>query len=265
MSRLALLLALLWLATPAAATVYQYFDEDGTMVVYSTPEGEARRPVPEAPPQGDRKPISRRDKARHDVPELFQDVSYQYYQVAGKTYGQLIAAANVAGPVDAGTGQVYPAQTSWKMGLSYEMDYTFERGKGELHVSLRLRNIKVWADIIVLLPEPMAPSALGPADASHWEKFMGGLIEHEHDHVRLVQDPSEWEAAAERLEALAEITIPHSTGRDPELAITRAVRARTSAIGHDLAEAISQRNAEYDRLTEHGLKPEMRKVFFASP
>ena len=262
---MALLLVVLWLAAPAAATVYQYFDEDGTMVVYSTPEGEARRPAPDARPQGDRKPISRRAQVLQEAPELFRDIAYEYYQVAGNTYGQMVEATRRAGPVDTGTGEVYPAQTSWKMGLSYEMDYTYEGGKDELHVSLHLSNIKVWADIVVLLPEPMAPLALAPADASHWEKFMSGLIEHEHDHVRLVQDSFKWDAAAERLGALTEITIPHSTGSDPGLAVTRAVRARTSAIGQDLAEAISQRNEEYDRLTEHGLKPEMRKAFFDNP
>ena len=34
-------------------------------------------------------------------------------------------------------------------------------------------------------------------------------------------------------------------------------------MGHNLMKEIKMRNDEYDRVTEHGLKPEMRDVFSA--
>jgi hypothetical protein len=93
---------------------------------------------------------------------------------------------------------------------------------------------------------------------------MSRLLEHEHDHVRIVRDTFPRDEAVSKVLAIREILVRAEPGVDPDSLIRQAVETETARIGHELVRTVKAKNDEYDRLTEHGLRPEMKSVFFGS-
>ncbi|MDA8433241.1 MAG: DUF922 domain-containing protein, partial [Nitrospiraceae bacterium] len=105
-------------------------------------------------------------------------------------------------------------------------------------------------------------SVLSDHDFVIWQEFVRGLLSHEHDHVALIQDPSYRDDAVRRITAIRGLTLDYDPAAVTEDAIREAVQEKTAKIGHDLIREIKARNDEYDRVTEHGLKPGMRQAVF---
>jgi hypothetical protein len=111
----------------------------------------------------------------------------------------------------------------------------------------------------------LSPDAeLGHHDLQQWQEFMTRLLEHEHDHVRIVRESFLRDEAVRKVLAIREVLVYAEPGVDPDSQIRQAVETETAKIGHELVKTVKAKNDEYDRLTEHGLRPEMKAVFFGS-
>jgi predicted secreted Zn-dependent protease len=242
-------------ASASYGIVYQYFDEDGTLIVTDDPHGLKKHhkapPLPApAPPKG--------KKA-----QFMENIYYEYYPVSGLTYKDLVHSSNSSGPFDPEEKKNYPAQTRLHLGWSYNFNYTYqeEADGSHVYVSAFIYDIDFRPNITVVLPVPSG-SELNPFDSSLWDRYIDGLLEHEHDHVKIIKDPALWEEAKNAVSMIKELTIYRDPQYELKEQIRAAVEAETAKIGHDLLYKIKIRNNEYDRLTEHGLKKEMRGVFF---
>ncbi len=242
--------ALLSYAAPAAAVVYQYFDEEGTLIVTDNPH---------------------RTKRSHTassvlVPSVRTEsgdgITYEYYPVTGRTFSEAVAAASGLGPFDGKEGRPYAGQTRWSAGWSYAFRSSCRKEGGLLRVSLQLTDIDFKSRLTVVLPSLAGGVSLGRHDSSLWEKFMKGLREHEADHVAIIRDPAYRDEAVRRLSSLRELVVPADPSGAPDDVIRQAVEAETARIGHEILKKIKARNDEYDRITEHGIKHEMRSAFF---
>ncbi len=258
MKRILLLAVLFLCARTAEAIVYQYFDEEGTLIVTNIQPG-AKSPGPA--PRDSYEP-----KSRQKYPDVMlsfrDDVNYDFYPVTAHTFQEAVMATSMNGPFDARENKRYAAQTKWNMGWSYSMRSTYRTEPPYVRVSLNIYDFRLRSDITVLLPILTEDSSLDEHDLMLWQKFVQVLLEHEHDHVALVKDASYRQEAMRRVSSISEITLDYDPAAVMEEAIKSAVEARTAKIGHDLIREIKSRNDEYDRLTEHGLKPEMRQAFF---
>lgn len=246
-----LLVASLVFVSPVDATVYQYFDEEGTLIVTDNPYG-----IKRARPRSDFKFNNINLNYRNDV-------SYDYYPVFGKNIQEALAYTNMNGPFDSIEKKNYAAQTKWNLGWSYKIDSSYRIEGPQVYVSLNLFDIELRSDIMVLLPMLAENMALNYHEQKLWENFMQGLLEHEHDHVKITKDALYWDDALKKISAIKELTLNYDPRSNLNAVIKDAVEAETLKIGHDLIMTLKARNDEYDRLTEHGLKPEMRPVFFS--
>jgi len=245
----------------SAAEVYQYFDEEGTLIVTNIPPG-AKRPVPapvETHEQETQKPAKQYPGIKLD---FIDDVYYDFYPVAANTFQEAVMGTSMNGPFEARENKRYAAQTKWKMGWSYKLRSNYRIERPYVYVSPQIYDVQFRSDITVLLPALTEDSSLSAHDSMLWEKFVQGLLAHEHDHVALIKDASFRQEATRKMSALTEMTLDYDPAAVLEDAIRGAVEAQTAKIGHDLIREIKARNDEYDKLTEHGLKPEMRQVFF---
>jgi predicted secreted Zn-dependent protease len=251
-----------FLTGTSAAEVYQFFDDEGTLIVTNIPPG-AKRPVP-AP--GETHGQETAQKPGNQYPDIrldfSDDVYYDYYPVAAHTFQEAVMGTNMNGPFETRENKRYAAQTKWKIGWSYKLRSTYRIERPYVYVSPEIYDVRFSSDITVLLPVLTEDSSLSAHDRVLWEKFVQGLLSHEHDHVALIKDASFRQEAMRKMAALREITLGYDPAAVIEDAIRGAVEAQTAKIGHDLISEIKARNDEYDRLTEHGLKPEMRQVFF---
>lgn len=268
--RLILIMELL-LALPSVihATVFQYFDEDGTLIVTDSPDGLRRvKPkrligdkesvklpeAPKEPPKASPKTVKL---------DYNKDVQYNYYPVTGRNLQEVVASADINGPFDNKENKTYPAQTRWRLGWSYNLDYSSKREGEYIHVALNIFDINIDSDITVTLPMITEGTELNPHDLELWGKYVKGLLEHENDHVRITTDPFYWDEARKTISGIKELVLPYDGHSDMDSVIKDTVKAETGKMGHNLMKAIKMRNDEYDRVTEHGLKPEMRDIFFS--
>jgi predicted secreted Zn-dependent protease len=245
-----LLALLLCFARAAEAVIYQYFDEEGTLIVTNVPDLS-------------KKPFSQKEEIYHNVALKFRDdVSYEFYPVTGGTFQEAVMNANMTGPIETKDNRRYAAQTRWKIGWSYKLDSTYRIEDNRVRASMNLFDVEIKADIVVLLPALSGQTAFSEHDMALWEQFVQGLLDHEHDHVALIKEMFFRDEATRRIAALRELTLDYVPGMAVGEAIKKTVESRTAEIGHDLIREIRARNDEYDRLTGHGLKPEMRRIFF---
>lgn len=249
---------MLVVAAPLHAEVFQYFDDEGTLVVTDNPFG-LKRPR-SAQPLKTYKP----KKDQQISLNLLGEVDYDYYPVFGRSFGEVINSVQANGPYDTGDARRYAGQTKWTTGWSYSFDSSYTRDGGNLRAAVTIRDIRFRSDIAVLLPMLSPDSELGYHDLQQWQEFMARLLEHEHDHVRIVRDPFPRDEAVNKVLAIREILVRAEPGVDPDSLVRQAVETGTARIGHELVRMVKAKNDEYDRLTEHGLRPEMKSVFFGS-
>ena len=235
---------------PAYATVYQYFDEEGTLIVTDNPYNLKR-------------PKARPDYGYRDIKLRYRDdVAYDYYPVTGKNFQELISSTNINGPFDPVDRKKYAGQTKWNVGWSYKFNSSYTIDGPYLNVSLNIFDIEFMSDITVLIPVLQENSSLSHPDLKLWEQFSQGLLDHEHDHVRIVKDPFYKDEALMKISSIKQLKLLYEPRTDPESLIKETVEAETLRIGHDMIRMIKKQNEEYDRLTDHGLKTEMRGLFF---
>lgn len=244
-------LVILCFAATCPAEVYQYFDEEGTLVV--TNVRSRVRPGPD---------YHNRGAGRSPRLDYRNDTRYDYYLLDAATYDEAVRLTGTSGPLDQAEKRPYAAQTRWTTGWSYKIDSGYIREGDMARVSLKIFDIDFASDILVVLPALSDRSVLNYHDARLWEGYVGRLLEHEHDHVRIIQDPVYKKEALRRFSGISELTVPYSPESDMDALIRSAVEAETFRIGHELILAIKKRNDEYDRLTGHGLRHELRTVFF---
>jgi hypothetical protein len=114
LKRLLLVAVVVLTTSPAYATVYQYFDEEGTLIVTDNPYG-SRKPKSQQPVQ-----------TNEDIKLPYRnDVSYEFYPVYGKNMEELVSSTNINGPFDSGEGKKFAGQTKWKTGWSYKFSSSY--------------------------------------------------------------------------------------------------------------------------------------------
>ena len=237
---------------PAYAEVFQYFDQDGTLIITDRLHRQ-KKPGHASLPKIQKIPRI----------EYKEDVSYDYYSVSGSTLREVMLSADINGPHDERENRTYPGQTKWNIGWSYKFAYSYTKEDPVIHVLVDISDFDFLSDITVVLPSLSGRTALSPHELMLWESFMQGLISHEHDHVAIIKDPLYHDRALGEISRLKELYLEFDPYSDIDEMIKKTIENETGKIGHDLMKIIKDRNDEYDRLTEHGLKPDMRDIFFS--
>jgi len=241
-------------AAPASATVYQYFDEEGTLIVTDNLFG-TKKSVPLTPS----------DNTYRDIKLSYRDdVSYDFYPVTGKDFPELISSTNLNGPLDPVDRKKYAGQTKWKTGWSYTFNSSYTIDDTYLYADVDILDIEFMSGISVLLPVLQERTSLSNHDLILWDHFVQKLLEHEHDHVKIVKDPVYKDEAAKKISAIKQLRLAYTPGDNLDTLIKGAVESETLRIGHDLIMKIKKQNEEYDRITDHGLQAEMSAAFFGN-
>ncbi|MBI5073871.1 MAG: DUF922 domain-containing protein [Nitrospirae bacterium] len=244
----------LMIVQSAHAEVFRYFDEEGTLIVTDDPFGTKKRERPEY-----RKKQTGNNRVHLNFRE---DVSYEFYEVSGKTFHDAVAAVDRLGPFDLREGRRYAGQTRWNFGLSYAIDFSYRIEGGLIVASVQISNIDFRSDITVTLPVLSDSSRFESPDIRAWEEFLQKLAEHEDDHVRIIQEPRFRQEVISGIYGVRELTLPHQTDENAGAMVKSAIESKIGALAHETIRKIKQKNDEYDSFTDHGRKPELRTVFF---
>lgn len=238
----------------AHAEVFRYFDEEGTLIVTDDPYGKKKRERPEY-----HKKQTRSNKVQ---PNFREDVFYEFYEVSGKTVHDAVAAADRLGPLDKHEGRHYAGQTRWNFGLSYTLDFSYSNEDDLIAASVQISDIDFRSDITVILPELSDDTRFESSDINAWGLFLQMLSEHEHDHVRIIREPRFRQELISAISGIRELTMPNQGDENAGSMVKSAIESKIGALVHETIRKIKQKNDEYDRLTDHGRKPELRSLFF---
>ena len=245
----------------AFAEVFQYFDEDGTLIITDNPFG-TKKKKPHTHIDISNKIIPPEITAQELKSSLIEDVLYDYYPVNAKNYHDAINSTSLNGPYDEKENKNYAGQTTWNLGLSYKYNYSYKIAGQEVNILTNIYDIDFKSYISVLLPALSENSTLSAQDMELWNSFLKGLLDHENDHVRIVSEPSFRDEALQKISSLKEFTFKYDPSSNLDELIRNTVESETGKIGCNMSKKIKKLNDEYDRLTDHGLKPEMKDVFF---
>ncbi len=239
---------------PADAEVFRYFDEEGTLIVTDDPFGTKKRERPQY--------HQKQDTKREVRLNFREDVDYEFYEVSGNSVHDAMAATDRLGPMDARENRHYAGQTRWNFGLSYNMDFSYRRADGLIVASVQISDIDFRSDITVILPSLAENSRFAAPEFRVWEEFLQHLAAHEHDHVRIIREPRFRQEIIDGISGIRELTLPDLPGENAESAVKNAIESEIGAAAHAVMRKIKQKNDEYDTLTDHGRKPELRNAFF---
>ncbi|MFH1149194.1 MAG: DUF922 domain-containing protein [Actinomycetota bacterium] len=162
--------------------------------------------------------------AVEDRPGLSTSVSFEYYDVTGRTSTDLITAMETEGP------EGYWAYTHWYVDYEYAGEKTA--------AGYRTGPVAVAADVTIILPRWNPPPGASPELVSRWERMVRAVRTHEEGHRDI--GFSTGQRLLDALEAL-----PAYSSRE----------ALDLAVGDTAASIISDgqaRDASYDAETDHG-------------
>jgi len=238
----------------AQAEIFRYFDEEGTLIVTDAPFGTKKRDRPQY-----HKKQTWNNKANLNFRE---DIAYDFYEVSGKNIHDALAATGRIGPFDSREGRHYAGQTRWNFGLSYNLDFSYQFDGDSIFISVQVRDVGFTSDITVTLPVLADDNQFEYHDFRSWEDFVQQLTEHEHDHVRIIQEPRFRQEVIAGISGIRELTLTGRTDENAEAMVKDAIESKIGAVAHQTMRKIKQKNDEYDKLTDHGRKPELRNTFF---
>lgn len=246
------LLFLISLAGSASPGISQYFDSDGNPA-----PSELRKSTDDLLPGA----------SRYSAPEgveLRKDIKYEYYPVFGKTFSELVRSSEENGPFNIKKNRRFPSKYEWSPGWSYQFDYTYalDEETGTVHVALEIADIDIKYNITITLPILIDDTSLNPIEKNMWKIYFLRLLEHEHDHVKIIQDNESKNKVLNSIREINYLIFDQKKGLDIEKTVSIFLKDETSKIGRDWIKQIKDRNDAYDRLTEYGSRHEQKESFF---
>lgn len=163
--------------------------------------------------------------------EVRKTTSVEYYRVLGRTAADIINSMKRLSPVKL-KGKTFHAHT--RSNIRYKVSWT-KRGD-------RCSISKATVNIHITYKYPRL--AQTPADRKTrmwWQKFIGGLKEHELIHGRIALEGAH--RVDKALNSLKSIRCDN-------------IKNRIKAKADSILQEVRREQVEYDRVTEHGLKQE---------
>lgn len=205
--------------------------------------------------------------ARYSIPdgiELQKDVSYEFYPVFGKTFSEIVKSSEENGPFNKKEKRRYLSKNDWSIGWAYQFAFSYEIDEEDrtVHVSLEISDIDIRDYITITLPTLTDDTALNPVEKNMWKNYLLRLLEHEHDHVRIIRDSDSRNGVLNSLKEINYLIFDYDEGIDIEKTVERFLTEETERIGREWVKKIKARDDEYSKITENGRKHENGGAFF---
>lgn len=204
--------------------------------------------------------------SRYSIPEgveLMKDIRYEYYPVFGKTFANIVKSAEENGPFDRNKKRRFPSTYEWNLSLSYQIEYEheLEEETQKVHAAIEVYDVKITNAITITLPTLIDDTALNPIEKNLWKNYFSRILEHEHDHVRIIRDDNSKNAFLDSLSELY-LIFDSAGGIDIDRKVSLYVREETAKLAREWIKKLKERLEDYDRITGHGAKQEQRGTFF---
>lgn len=158
-------------------------------------------------------------------------IQYDYYSILGGSAEELRQQMLQRGPQDAVTGARFDGYTRWNLNWNFETQ--------PLGGQCQVEGISVDAKAIVTMPQWNIPADVPSALAKKWKDYTEALREHELGHVDHARQ--------------AKQEILRSFGLLPPAPSCSQAQLIADSLGGQIIQKYAQKDAEYDRITGHGV------------
>lgn len=162
-------------------------------------------------------------------------VRTNYYPVTGSSWAELRQAMAANRPWK--NGPEMHGRTDWHLRWTFQLEETAQ--------GARLRAFDLTTTVTITLPSWKPPPDADPALVQQWKQFFANLKRHEEGHLAIAR-----QAAAAVRKRIATIQ------QAPTL---RQLSDQLHAAAQAAMAEFRDRDAEYDRITQHGLRQEAWK------
>jgi len=162
-------------------------------------------------------------------PEISTSIETVYYRIEGDMAWDLRRQMDRHGPLD-DDGRRWSALTDWHI----HWRYRYVRSNGQCAAG----PVTVELEINYTLPNWRPPASAPEELVERWDAYMVALQTHEDGHAEIAAQAAQ--AVQETMRAL------------PAYPTCQALEREADALGESILDDFRQRQAEYDRLTEHG-------------
>jgi hypothetical protein len=195
----------------------------------------------------------------HMVPEgikLFNDVTYEFYPVFGKTISEIVRSAEENGPFHSKDRRRYPSKAEWIIGWSFRIDYAYivEEKAKKIHVSLDIHDIKIEDVIKITLPTNIDVTALNPIEKALWKDYFLHFLEYEHEHVKILRNTDSKMELKGLFEDISYTTLDYEDDIDIENKVVTFVGQKTAVTGREWVLKLINKIRDLEQRTNHGLK-----------
>lgn len=237
------------LTARASAEIVQFFGPGGEVIARPEKRDSGSRGAPYQLPEG---------------VKLLADVSYVFYPVFGRTFAETVRSSEENGPFHPALKRRAPSRSVWNVGWSYGLSYShdIDRQNNAVYVSVEMKDLKVFHDVTVYLPVLIDDTSMNPVEKTLWKNYFTRLMDHEHDHARIVRDEGVEKEAITKLSELDYFMLSYEEGMQVERLVEPYIREESEKIGRAWARAIAGRCEEYDKITDFGKKHAAREAFF---
>src|SRR3990172_3169165 len=234
-----------------SAVVSQHFGNEGSLV-------SEKKKSPYMPSPG---------TFRYSIPEgieLHKDITYEYYPVFGKTFSEIVTSVEENGPFNREKNRRSTSKFEWGVGWSYQFEFTYviDEETKLVDVALEISDINIRYDITITLPTLIDDTSLNPIEKSLWKAYFQRLLEHEHDHAKIIQDAEAKNTVLASIKGLNYLTFDFRTDINIEKTIGLFLREETAKLGQEWVRRLKDRLGDYDRVTDYGNKHDLRQSFF---
>lgn len=228
-SRLVTIIFILSCTVNAHANVSQFFDFEGNSI---------------GAEQREKKALSSSVR-RYSLPEgiqLYEDVTYEFYPVFGKTFSELVSSSEENGPYDEKEKKRSPSKIEWSVGWTYQFVHTDPLEEdGKLHVAVELYDIEFKDTITITLPTVLDSTVLNPVEKTLWENYLSKLLAREHGIVMYIRNTDSRKELLKRFEDIDYFILDTTRVVDVEERIQRLIKEDTQKIGRDWVKRIKNR------------------------
>ncbi|MBI5641807.1 MAG: DUF922 domain-containing protein [Nitrospirae bacterium] len=235
-------LMLLWGA--AFSAISQYFDSEGNPVSNAA-RARASKSLRYSAPQGIR---------------LMKDVTYEYYPVSGKTFSEIVSSVEENGPLNRKINRRELSSFKWSVGWSYRFDYASEVDEetNTVHVAMEFPDISITYYVTITLPALIDDTALNPIEKELWKSYFQRLLEHEHEHARIVRDALSRQDLTDSFREVNYFILENRPDMDVDKILTSLIMEETSRIGRQWIRDMRNRLEDFDRKKEYGINPALK-------
>lgn len=250
------ILLLLLLAQPTFSAVSQHllFDRQGNLI--SLGAAPAALPINSSP-------------SASSIPEgvvLRGGITYEYYPVYGATFSDIVKSVEENGPYDSILKKRLPTKIAWRFGISYLYDFSSaidEEGTA-VHVAVEVTDIRLTYGITLTLPSLIDNTSLNPIERNLWKNLWLRLLEHEYDHVDIIEDSGMAGQAKKDLAEINYLIFDYREGTDIDGITGAFLRDEAVKAAKAVSKTIQGKLIDYDTLTDYGNKHSLRDSFFRS-